>query len=177
MPSSLRHKPNSLMETHTASYILLHRVCARTPTAVSRHQTSFQICKKCWGEKNTNPRFSTCLFPQKNMQRPDLQRLDQCPPYKSVQPYKEPQLPPITQVLCQPIQMVFKRIDGGHGCYKLLRATSFSPAEKPNCAAQSPPTSEKSEGLCHKVLLIVLFEALQISSYSEERPVTPSCYL
>lgn len=122
------------------------------------------------------PKLSPCLPPKKGTQRPDQGTLQTRPPPASqseLRPAVEIQAPTMAaaqgqSIHPQPLRMAFTRQGSGQWSSRFITPPSPPPAEEPPPAGPSPPTFQKSEGLCAPVPVSVLPEDLQLSSFSED---------
>lgn len=183
------NKPRSVSSTHGLGHTLKPQAQAKFPAGNSRSTpspaarsvcqdsnvsikapgkraapTSIQLCQK----NRKKPRLSNCLSPQKSTRRADPQPQQEGPCAKTLQPCKESQLPPVVQSPCQPIKMIFKRLEGGQWSCRLVPPPSPPPAEKPTICCSRPSHLKEDRGTPSQGALSVLQEDLQLSSSSEE---------
>lgn len=182
----MHNKPRSLSRTHGLGHTLKPQAKANFPAGNSPSiprpaacnvcqdsdlsikapgkraaPTPMHLCQKA-GKK---PRLSPCLSPQKSTQRAGPQPQQEGPGAKTLQPCKEPELPPSPP---SPIRMVFKRLKGGQWSCKLLPNPSRPPAEKPTPRCSEPSHLGEDRGTWSQGPLSILQEDLRLSSSSEE---------
>lgn len=123
-------------------------------------QTSTQTFEDTWKK----PRLRPYLFPEKNTKIPNLQNAHGAPLVQTIWACNMRQLQPIPQLPGHPSEWYLRDYMETSGAAVSWQIPPFLLLGSPLPILLSALPSKKSEGLCPRVPLSVLYEALQVSS-------------